>query len=317
MQKCASQQRENFTPEKVAEMKARSERQRRIAQHSRAAKSMQMSNAMVQKSYNRASKKMSAPSAAPMAREERSRIRREAVEEATMQMEVLESASKMRSVAALDEGEAQLEAMTAELDMDLGRVDSDAGIENIEAEGQAEFRELLEGLRVEPQDDDESMAKFQLFETFMGTVEKLRNETVDFYAECKADFAPETQRGVDRQIHNIDDERNLGVDFVEGRWMVFDMTRKAGQNSAMIGAILGSIKTKLDLLSRQDECPMCLDSLDETAHVLPCCHKVCADCWENWQEMQGGRAFCPLCRQEDFLGEFMERAEAEGIDVTE
>ena len=120
-----------------------------------------------------------------------------------MQMEVLESASKMRSVAALDEGEAQLEAMTAELDMDLGRVDSDAGIENIEAEGQAEFRELLEGLRVEPQDDDESMAKFQLFETFMGTVEKLRNETVDFYAECKADFAPETQRYESRSVQQV------------------------------------------------------------------------------------------------------------------
>lgn len=331
MRKCASQQKSNYTPEKVAEMKARSERQRRIAHHSRAAKSMQMSNAMVQKSYNMASKKMSTPMAptpggvfgAPMARAERSLMMQESVREATMQMEVLESASKAwqggvsaNAEEGLEEAEEQLEAMTSQLDMDLGRVDSDVGIEGIEAEGQAEFMELLEGLRMEPQDDDESTAKFQLFETFMGTVEKLRNETVDFYEECKADFAAETQRGVARQIHNIDDERNMGVEFVEGRWMVYDMTRKAGQNSAMIGAILGSIKTKLDLLSRQDECPMCLDALDEGAHVLGCCHKVCVDCWENWKEMQGGGAFCPLCRQEDFLGEFMQRAEAEGIDVT-
>jgi len=96
---------------------------------------------------------------------------------------------------------------------------------------------------------------------------------------------------------------------------VYDMTSKAGQNSKMIGQILGNIKTKLDLLSRQDECPICLDALDDGAHVLQCCHKVCADCWEHWSEMQGGRVFCPLCREEDFLGEFMNAAQAEGIDM--
>ena len=34
--------------------------------------------------------------------------------------------------------------------------------------------------------------------------------------------------------------------------------------------------------------------------VLACCHKACADCWAEWTAVQNP-AFCPLCRQVEFV----------------
>ena len=88
-------------------------------------------------------------------------------------------------------------------------------------------------------------------------------------------------------------------------WFVHGMCKKAAQNSAVIDGVLRSIRTKLDLLSRQDECPICLESFDadHIPQVLGCCHKVCDECWAHWKEVRRGRAFCPLCRNEEFVTE--------------
>lgn len=90
------------------------------------------------------------------------------------------------------------------------------------------------------------------------------------------------------------------------------MTRKAGQNNSTIGRVLQNIKTKLELLSREYDCPICLEQLGEgvPTRVLDCCHKVCEDCWQYWDSLQGGHGWCPLCRHDEFLSTFV--ADSEG-----
>ncbi|XP_027736866.1 E3 ubiquitin-protein ligase Topors-like isoform X2 [Empidonax traillii] len=41
-------------------------------------------------------------------------------------------------------------------------------------------------------------------------------------------------------------------------------------------------------------CPICLDSMDDTAHVIPCLHTFCFGCIRQWAAVRG---VCPLCRQ--------------------
>ena len=79
----------------------------------------------------------------------------------------------------------------------------------------------------------------------------------------------------------------MAVDFREDRWFVYDMTRKASSNNDVIGRVLQDIKTKLDLIAQQDDCPICLEALDPGAcKVLGCCHKTCLPCWDQWTEVR-------------------------------
>ena len=168
-------------------------------------------------------------------------------------------------------------------------------------------------MRREPTDEEEVAAKFGLFEKYLETVEKMRGETYGFWDECQAEFHAGGAAEVQRALKKIDSADNMGVEFHPSRWFVYDMTRKAGSNSGVIGRVLAMIKMKLELLERSDECPICLDALNacgEEPHVFGCCHKVCGDCWEHWNELHGAHAFCPLCRNEDFLGDMMRRADA-------
>ena len=68
--------------------------------------------------------------------------------------------------------------------------------------------------------------------------------------------------------------------------------------------------SQMDLLGQMGDCPICLDPMDphtRPATTLPCCHKVCQECWHNWQLLRPGRAECPLCRQHAFLQTLFER----------
>jgi len=174
------------------------------------------------------------------------------------------------------------------------------------------MKKLLEQLKKEPIEEPEQAAKFLLFEKYLETVTKLREETFDFWAEASGDFHASGRGDIERALKKIDGHDNMGVDFIEGRWFVYDMTRKAGTNCAMIGRNLAMIKSRLELLSQQNDCPVCLEELDtccEEPYIFGCCHKVCGECWRHWSEMRGG-AFCPLCRNEEFLGDMMQRASA-------
>merc|ERR1711959_432207 len=205
--------------------------------------------------------------------------------------------------------EEDLDCMGAE----MGLAPCAAPVEVEEEAGQMEMSELLEQLKVEPAEEEEQQAKFVLFEKYLETVEKMRVETFDFWDEAKEEFHESGRGDVERALRRIDGHDNMAVEFYEGRWFVYDMTKKAGSNCAMIGRNLCMIKTRIELLAEQDDCPVCLEPLGECGeepHVFSCCHKVCGECWQHWSEMHRGGAFCPMCRQEDFLGDIMRRASA-------
>lgn len=83
--------------------------------------------------------------------------------------------------------------------------------------------------------------------------------------------------------------------------------------------ILEDFQKKLEFLAKNDqqECPVCLEPFEaegeHAAATLGCCHKVCKECWETWSQLMHGRAFCPLCRHEEFLGEVAARLSESGM----
>lgn len=180
-------------------------------------------------------------------------------------------------------------------------------VEHLEEEEAAENKDnlefALENLRQEPDSDEERECKFGLYTSYLETVERLRIETFSFWEESKAGFEPPAARVIERDLANIDSEDNMGMpQFSTNVWFVYDMCRKVKENGDKINAVLRSIRTKLDLLSKQDECPMCLEQFDAINAVpvyLSCCHAVCKDCWAHWKEVSH-RAFCPLCRNVEF-----------------
>jgi len=296
---CSAIQAKNATPELLAQAKARAERSSRLARHSRKAGKLQMSNALCQQTWNASAKEMRS---AGHSKEMLERSSRNASER-------LQTVQRLGAIAAESDDDEEFEERTTNLSAQMGLALA-APVEAIEEEGQKEFQELLNELRIEPSDEAEQAAKFGLFTEYLGTVEQLRNETHSFFDECKEDFHASGRSDLECKIKKIDSQENMGVDFVEGRWFVYDMTKKAGDNCGLIGNVLALIKVRLELLARQDECPICLEEMDEGSepHVLGCCHKVCKDCWQHWSQMQGHSAFCPLCRNEEFLHEILQRA---------
>jgi len=239
-----------------------------------------------------------------LAAPERSMRMKESADRASARMELVQ-----RAAAESDSDEEELDVMGAE----MGLAPLAAPVELVEEAGQIEMCSLLEQLKVEPAEEEEQHAKFLLFEKYLETVEKIRGETFEFWAEAKDEFHPSGRGDIDKALTRIDNRDNLGVEFYEGRWFVYDMTKKAGSNCAMIGRNLAMIKTRIELLAEQDDCPVCLEPLGECGeepYVFSCCHKVCGECWRHWSEMHRGGAFCPMCRHEDFLGDIVRRASA-------
>jgi len=296
LRKCCEKQQANASPELLQIAKQRAERSARVSKMRKKASKLQKSNMVCQRSWNTSVREMAVD-------------RSLAIESADRASARMESVQRIAAESDSDsEGEAELDMLSAQMG-----VAAEAPIEVAEAEGQREMQELLEQLKIEPTEDQEVMAKFGLYEKYLETVEKMRGETFGFWGEVKDDFHTTGQAEVERALKKIDSAENMGVEFHPARWFVHDMTAKAGSNSAIIGRVLAMIKMKLELLERTDECPVCLDALDacgEDPHVFSCCHKVCGDCWQHWNELHNGRAFCPLCRNEEFLGDMMRRASA-------
>lgn len=174
--------------------------------------------------------------------------------------------------------------------------------------GESEFNKILKDFAVEPDDDEGRATKFKLYEDYVETVASSRVDTLQFWSTCKKDFLGtgdgSAAATVDRSLKAIDKADNLGIDFEATCWFVHSMIKKANENEMMIQRVLSTIKTKVELLSQCGECPICLESLeDENASVLGCCHKVCKSCWNHWKKAKHGRAFCPICRHEDFVAE--------------
>lgn len=208
----------------------------------------------------------------------------------------------VRADKALDDLEAELEKEGASMDVSDDKM-----------------AKLLASLRDEPKDDKGREAKFKLYEEFQETIADARKALFKFWEDCKKSFgssgddedeAAAAVKAVEADLKSIDHARNLGFPDMRGDvWFVFHMAKKVDKNNTMLDRLLNGIERKLDILSKQDDCPICLEELDDAPVVLGCCHKVCSECWANWVEMQNANAFCPLCRHNDFLGSVMAGAD--------
>jgi hypothetical protein len=207
------------------------------------------------------------------------------------------------------------------------------------AVGGSEWESLLAQLEVEPDSDAERAAKFAVYEKYAETVADSRQAFMAFWAGAKDSFPGAdgggggpgaAAREIQREVDGIDSEQNMGLQdafgFGEGggRWFVHGMAQQAARNAALLERVLAQIKTKLELLDRQCECPVCLEPLRgvggggaaATATIttggkksdgegdagggggsgegegglpfttLSCCHKVCVECWAGWSRMQ-------------------------------
>eukprot|EP00656_Telonema_subtile_P011999 TRINITY_DN16016_c0_g1_i1.p1 TRINITY_DN16016_c0_g1~~TRINITY_DN16016_c0_g1_i1.p1 ORF type:complete len:249 (+),score=77.68 TRINITY_DN16016_c0_g1_i1:175-921(+) len=201
--------------------------------------------------------------------------------------------------------EDALDMVSAELELN---VETEEQLAVEVASDLTEMEQLLVQLRREPSVEAEVAAKFELFEKYLETVSMTRDTLFEFWGGCSQEFNPAGQHAVQTSIDGLDCADALGVNFVEGRWFVYDMTKKAGDNNGRIARVLQDVKTKLDLMSEQGECPVCLEEFaeDVPAKVLGCCHKVCEECWDCWDQMHEGHGFCPLCRHDEFVENFIE-----------
>jgi len=188
-------------------------------------------------------------------------------------------------------------------------------VEEAEEVAISEMERLLAQLRVEPNTDEEREAKFELYVTYLETVCVIRKQTFEFWIECKPDFQQEARddkgaavMSIEKSLKELDSEEAMGMPDFDGRiWFVYGMCKKAAANNVAIQAVLKMIRIKLELLSQQGECPICLENLDDenVPQLLACCHKVCDECWEHWKALRHGRVFCPLCRNDEFVEDVM------------
>jgi hypothetical protein len=188
---------------------------------------------------------------------------------------------------------------------------------------ESDIEAVLHQLREEPADDDERASKFAIFEGFLSTVEKVRDDTFKFWEDAKIEFEGGGLRAAEAQLRRLDTRDSMGLSddvFSEGAgaWFVQPMARQASRNSVALTSTLSSLRAKLMLLGKEDtECPCCLEPLAQDGlevTTLSCCHRCCTSCWESWcQARIGQTAFCPLCRHADFL-EYVLGAAAGGGD---
>jgi hypothetical protein len=180
----------------------------------------------------------------------------------------------------------------------------------------SELDSLLTQLIREPTEEQELIAKFTLYETFLGTVITLREETMRFWADNQDLFDPYSRQLAQNEISHIDTPDTMGIQDDPHKWFVYHMTKRVNENNKIIGRILANLRTRLEMLGNEEdlgECPFCLEDMTPMAKnpegnqtmVLTCCHRVCRECWENWVLIKGPTAFCPLCRHEEFVQDIL------------
>ena len=83
-------------------------------------------------------------------------------------------------------------------------------------------------------------------------------------------------------------------------------------NEAKIARVMRELRAKLEMLAGQTECPVCLERLSTSgaapATTLGCAHRVCHECWRHWSatcRSAHKAPYCPICRQDEFIGDVM------------
>lgn len=337
LRKIKSVQESKVTPEMRERMKRRAVFQQSVMMRARKCKKMQSANRSVKMGFTKGLLRMRTAknsllnfSRAASAPAQQLQLQQSAMSEMSMSASV--AARELHAVQeAMDDSDEDDDlfspvansaacagappAPAVEIDAEALIADQAAEEAEMANELQAsDMDKLLADLREEPDTDEERAAKFALYEVYLETVTKMREQTFAFWQESKSDFAgmesagqpSNAVRAVETALRKIDRAHNMSLpDFDGPVWFVHGMCKKASQNSSIIDGVLRSIRTKLDLLSRQDECPICLERFgdDHIPQVLGCCHKVCDECWAHWKQVRHGRAFCPLCRADDFVSE--------------
>lgn len=222
----------------------------------------------------------------------------------------IESMDSERAEEALDSLEASLDAQRASLAAE-GLVAGVPGSMTAATAVADDIEGVLRELREEPADEAECTAKFGIFEGYLSTVEKVRGDTYKFWEDAKAEFGQGARVTVEAGLKKLDSHESMGLSDdafgdASGVWFVQPMARQASRNNAALTATLASLRTKLELLNRDCDCPICLEPIDSQspspAMALPCCHRVCQPCWQGWMQARGvHNVFCPLCRHADFL----------------
>jgi len=263
-----------------------------------------------------------APSAGAASAPQRQEVDQEAMSRTMNSLAGIQSmfsSPAMSSAAALTVSEAEFDQQAEQLLVAANITPAEADAE-IDAD---ELTQLLQQLRREPDNDEERAAKFVLYEKYADTVSDARKATLEFWQEALLEFEGGARAKVEHDIKKLDGHQNLGFDFAQAaqRWFVYDMVQQAHRNADTIEQLLSGIRTKLELLGSQAECPICFEPFQEDdavtgagdtgrpAATLSCCHKVCKECWAHWQGINPHNAFCPLCRQQDFLVRIMSDAE--------
>ena len=165
---------------------------------------------------------------------------------------------------------------------------------------------LLAQLSAQPGTDEERAAKFGLYESHSETLSTQRTALNVLWSSCKSDFNGAAKEAVERELKGVDCHGNLELWEDKRHWFVYSMAVKANANQRILEATLAAINTRLQLLSSDADCPVCLESLGDAADVtaLGCAHRCCSECWTQWSmqcQQTHTTPFCPLCRQEQFV----------------
>eukprot|EP01006_Ploeotia_vitrea_P041312 TRINITY_DN66502_c6_g4_i1.p1 TRINITY_DN66502_c6_g4~~TRINITY_DN66502_c6_g4_i1.p1 ORF type:complete len:312 (-),score=61.94 TRINITY_DN66502_c6_g4_i1:568-1503(-) len=188
-------------------------------------------------------------------------------------------------------------------------LEAEGADENLVQVTTEDITKLLAEVQKEPPTEEETQAKFTLYENYAQKVETIRKDMFDFWNENQVSFPDAPRKSVESIIQGIDQTDRMAIYDQSRYWFVYDMMKKADENHNHIESILKEIQRKLDFLakSEQCECPICLEKFEEEGDRAPitlgCCHQVCGECWDHWRGIRGGAAFCPMCRNSDFVTE--------------
>lgn len=229
-------------------------------------------------------------------------------DEAMMEVAELVGAADVRSMAAVgEEGMRRPQAPGIAEEGMRPQAPGNAGRDS------GTVQTLLQQLKTEPKDEAEMSAKFLLYSNYGEEVEEMRNSLFKFYEESRPTVPGAVATDMDKQVKGIDSTEAMGIPDDAREWIVYHMMRQAERNNLHMASILDGFEKKLQFLASNDqtECPVCLECFAESgthaSETLGCCHKVCKDCWTNWSAVMHGRPFCPLCRNDEFLGAIAER----------
>jgi hypothetical protein len=317
LQKVNDVQNKRMTPAQREQIQERVEMSRRREESRRKVKAVKSHNARSCALMSEGLKQMTASSAPShyLAVQTRWSAAQEASDRRQLQqLEEVDHAVQQRSVAEVyDESESDEEGM-AEAAQLVGAANVlDMARQGASAAPNDEFMSLLRQLEREPNNDEEMMAKFALYETYSQQVEKVRERLFAFYEDSRLTLPQAVAQDMERQLKRIDRAEAMGIPDDAREWFVYHMMKQAGKNNKAMAAILEDFEKKLEFLAKreQEECPICLEAFSEElpAETLGCCHRVCKDCWAHWSSVMHGNPFCPLCRNEEFIQAVASRAQ--------